>query len=243
MEPGNDKTRKAGNPLELNEMRARIEAVLFAHAEPLSTARLAEILEAEEELVERLLRRLADDCDEPGRGIQLIRLEDAWQLATKSECGEAVKKALDTRRNAPLSAAALEILAIIAYNQPVSRAFIDQVRGVDSSSSVAGLVEKGLIAEAGRLDLPGRPISYRTTDGFLRAFGITSLNELPPLHSDSMPEDESGLYALPDTLAGLEAAAEGPAGAEEETRALRGGAFIETAGGAAGLAGAEDDDT
>lgn len=223
--------------MEFNELRANIEAVLFAHGEPLSSARLAEILQAEQELVERLLFALRDDCEKNHRGVQLIRLEDAWQLATKSEYGEAVKKALDTRRNAPLSAAALEILAIIAYNQPVSRAFIDQVRGVDSSSSVAGLVEKGLIAEAGRLDLPGRPIAYRTTDGFLRAFGIASLGELPPLHSEGAPEDESGLYALPGALpqAGAD---EGPAG--EETKALRGGLFIEADGGAAGFAGEDD---
>lgn len=221
-------------------MRAHIEAVLFAHAEPLTAARLAEILEAEEELVERLLRALADDCEAEARGVQLIRLEDAWQLATKPASGEYVKKALDTRRNAPLSAAALEILAIIAYNQPVSRAFIDQVRGVDSSSSVAGLAEKGLIAEAGRLDLPGRPIAYRTTDAFLRAFGITSLSQLPPLHSEDAPEDEAGLYALPEGLAQLDMA--GGEDAESETAALRGGAFIEGEHGAAALAGAEEDE-
>jgi segregation and condensation protein B len=97
--------------------------------------------------------------------------------------GEAVKRALDHRRNTPLTAAALEVLAIIAYNQPVSRGFIEQVRGVGSSTTVALLAEKGLIAEAGRLDLPGRPIAFRTTDAFLRAFGILSLSQLPPLHT------------------------------------------------------------
>lgn len=219
-------------------MRAHIEAVLFAHAEPLTAARLAEILEAEEALVERLLLALSDDCEAEARGIQLIKLEDAWQLATKQGSGEFVKKALDTRRNAPLSAAALEILAIIAYNQPVSRAFIDQVRGVDSSSSVAGLAEKGLIAEAGRLDLPGRPIAYRTTDAFLRAFGITSLAQLPPLHTEA-PEDEAGLYALPE---GLDQLGLADGGEDNATTALRGGAFIEAEHGAAALAGAGEDD-
>ncbi len=233
-------------------MRANLEAVLFAHGEPLGTERLAEILGAETELVERLLRALADDCEAEERGVQLLRLEGAWQLATKAACGEAVKAALDTRRNAPLSPAALEVLAIVAYNQPVSRAFVDQVRGVDSSSSMAGLVEKGLIAEAGRLDLPGRPIAYRTTDAFLRSFGLASLGQLPPLHTDAEVEDESGLYALPEALSQMELdgsvggdGADLPEGGdgEPQTHALRGGAFIEGQHGAAALAGMEEDDS
>ena len=95
---------------------------------------------------------------------------------------------LDTRRSVPLGPAAMETLTVIAYNQPVSRAFIEQVRGVDSSSSVSGLLEKGLIEEAGRLDLPGRPVAFRTTDVFLRCFGLSSLDDLPPIHSG----EESG---------------------------------------------------
>ena len=114
----------------------------------------------------------------------LLQLEDRWQLATKNEFADEVRRALDKRRNAPLSPAALEVLAIIAYNQPVSRSFIEQVRGVDSSSTVQTLIQKGLIEEAGRLDLPGRPVSFRTTDVFLRTFGISSLSQLPPLHGD-----------------------------------------------------------
>jgi len=183
--------------LELKQLKAHLEAVLFAHAEPLTPARLADILEVEEPLLERLLLALRDGCEAEERGIQLIRLESGWQFATKSSSGEVVKKALDTRRNTPLTPAALEVLAIIAYNQPVSRAFIDQVRGVDSSHTLANLGEKELIAEAGRLDLPGRPIAYRTTDAFLRAFGIASLAELPPLHGDAAPGEADLFAALP----------------------------------------------
>ena len=225
--------------MDLNEVKAALEAVLFAHAEPLSTERLAGILEIEEPLCEKLLVALRDDCEASHRGVQLIRLEGAWQLATKESCGEAVKKALDTRRNTPLTPAALEVLAIVAYNQPVSRSFIEQVRQVaDSSSTISNLSEKGLIAEAGRLDLPGRPIAYRTTDAFLRAFGLNALSELPPLHPENPPEDESALYARPlaDAAGAFPDDEDGAFAPDAQTRALRGGAFIEGEGGEARLA-------
>lgn len=170
--------------MDLKQYRSAVEAMLFAHAEPLTSQKLAEVLEIEPPVVERLLYSLKDEYDKPDRGICLLQLEDRWQLATKNENSAFVKKILDTRRNVPLSPAALETLTIVAYNQPVSRSFIEQVRGVDSSSSVSSLVEKGLIEEAGRLDLPGRPVSFRTTDLFLRTFGLSSLAELPPLHGD-----------------------------------------------------------
>ena len=225
--------------MDLNSAKKAMEAVLFAYAEPLATERLADILGVEETLCERLLLSLKDECEAEHRGVQLIRLEGAWQLATKEECGDAVKKALDTRRNTPLTPAALEALAIIAYNQPVSRSFVEQVRGVDSSSTMGGLVEKGLIAESGRLDLPGKPIAYKTTDAFLRTFGIRSLTELPPLHTEEAPVDESVLYQYPEALpsgVGVAAVAED----EKPTQALRGGMYIEAEGGAAAFAGDED---
>lgn len=173
--------------MDLKQYRSAVEAMLFAHAEPLTAGKLAEVLEIEPAVVERLLYSLKDEYDRPERGICLLQLEDRWQLATKSSNSAFVKKIMDTRRNTPLSPAALETLTIVAYNQPVSRSFIEQVRGVDSSSSVSGLIEKGLIEEAGRLDLPGRPISFRTTDLFLRTFGLASISELPPLHGSSAP--------------------------------------------------------
>ncbi len=170
--------------MEKTEIEALLEAVLFAHAEPIGTPKLAAALELPESLVEAGLADLQARCARPESGLSLLCLDGRWQLATKNEYGSWVRKALDTRRAAPLTPAAMETLTVIAYNQPVSRAFIEQVRGVDSSSSVSGLLEKGLIEEAGRLDLPGRPVSFRTTDHFLRVFGLSSLDELPPIHAE-----------------------------------------------------------
>ena len=170
--------------MELRQTKAAMEAMLFAFAEPLSTERIAQVLEMDEETAQSILKDLARDYEEGERGMTLLRLEDRWQFATRTRFKDQVKKVLETRRAAPLSPAALEVLAIIAYNQPVSRSFIEQVRGVDSSSSVSGLLEKGLIEEAGRLDLPGRPVSFRTTDVFLRCFGLKSLEDLPDPHGN-----------------------------------------------------------
>lgn len=219
--------------MDLKTLKASIEAVLFAHAEPLSAGKLADLLETEPQLIEKLLLALRDDCENEERGIQLIQLEGAWQLASKAEHGDIIKKALDTRRNSPLTSAALEVLAIIAYNQPVSRSFIEQVRGVDSSTTVSNLVEKGLIGETGRLDLPGRPIAYGTTDAFLRSFGLSSLHELPPLHQEEQSSD-AGLYELPESAENF-AVEE-----QEKTRVLRGGSFIEAEGGAAARMGEDE---
>ncbi|MCL1830159.1 MAG: SMC-Scp complex subunit ScpB [Oscillospiraceae bacterium] len=157
-----------------------VEAVLFAMGEPISCEKIAESLEEQPELVEAAMLELMSDYDQRLAGICILQMENRYQLATRPTYVEFVRKALNTRRNTPLSTAAMETLAIIAYNQPVTRSFIEQVRGVDSSSSVSGLLDKGLVAEAGRLNLPGRPISFRTTDVFLRSFGMNSLEELPP---------------------------------------------------------------
>ena len=135
-----------------------LEAMLFAHAEPVEMERLADALRLSAAETEELLERLQKRYDEQESGFSLLRFgPDRWQMTTRPYYGEVVKRILDTRRNAPLSPAALEVLAVIAYNQPVSRSFIEQVRGVDSSSTVTKLLEKGLIEEAGRLDLPGKP--------------------------------------------------------------------------------------
>lgn len=172
--------------MDLKQYKAAIEAMLFAYAEPVSADKLANVLEIETSVVERLLMSIKDEYETSSHGIELLQLENEWQLATKSEYGDYIKAALDTRRNTPLTSAALEVLAIIAYNQPVSRSFIEQVRGVDSSSTVQTLLQKRLVEEAGRLDLPGRPVSFRTTDAFLRTFGIQSLSQLPSLHDDDV---------------------------------------------------------
>ena len=163
-----------------------LEAMLFAHAEPVEVERLADAMRLSVAETESLLERLQTRYDEEERGFALLRFgPDRWQMATRPYYGEMVKRILDTRRNAPLSPAALEVLAVIAYNQPVSRSFIEQVRGVDSSSTVAKLLEKGLIEEAGRLDLPGKPVAFQVTDTFLRVFGLRGLQDLPPLHDEA----------------------------------------------------------
>jgi len=169
--------------VNLQTLKGAVEAVLFAVGEPVAADKIAEAVSGEKREVLLILRDLKEEYDRDGRGFCLLQFDDRYQLATMPAYGEAVQKALDTRRNAPLSQAALEVLAIVAYNQPVSRSFIDQIRGVDSSSPVQSLLTKNLICEAGRLDLPGRPISFKTTDNFLRCFGLPSVDSLPPVHS------------------------------------------------------------
>lgn len=171
--------------MDLKHYKGAVEAVLFAYGEPVSACRIANAIGIEEAVVIRLLNSLRDELEQDEHGLTLLQLEDRYQLSTKPKFGDYIKTAIDTRRNVPLSPAALEVLAIIAYNQPVSRSFIEQVRGVDSSSTVQTLVQKGLVEEAGRLDLPGKPISFKTTDVFLRTFGLSSLADLPPLHDES----------------------------------------------------------
>ena len=170
------------------KIRAAVEAMLFAYAEPISAEKLAQALQVPLASVEPTLEDLRVRYAREDSGLCLLHLNTHWQLATKADFAECVRRVMDTRRSAPLGPAAMETLTVIAYNQPVSRAFIEQVRGVDSSSSVSSLLEKGLIEEAGRLDLPGRPVAFRTTDVFLRCFGLSSLDDLPPIHS----ETESG---------------------------------------------------
>lgn len=167
--------------MKLNEALAVIEAVLFAHGDPISLEKLSEATEIDADELPKLIDQLERGYNVRESGLRILRLNDGYQLATRQEYGDAVKKALETKRQAPLSQAAMESLAIIAYNQPVTKAFVEQVRGIDSGSVVNTLVERGLLEEAERLELPGRPIAYRTTDTFLRCFGLSSLAELPPI--------------------------------------------------------------
>ena len=162
-----------------NETLATLEAVLFACGGPVESERLRELLGLTAEELTQATDKLREALDAGERGIQLIRVETAYQLCTKPFVAETVKKALELRKSPPLSKAALEVLAIVAYNQPVTRSFIEMVRGVDSSSIVASLCDKGLIAERGVLDAPGRPTLFGTTEAFLRCFGLDSLQDLP----------------------------------------------------------------
>lgn len=153
-----------------NNIIAKLEAMLFASGEPVEAARLAEVLELDIESVTKMLAHLGDLYDDRHSGICLVRIDGKYQLCTREEYGDDVRALLEIKKNTPLSQAAFEVLAIIAYNKTVTKSFIEQIRGVDCSGSVANLVQKGLIEEKGRLDLPGRPLVYGTTDRFLRCF-------------------------------------------------------------------------
>lgn len=158
-----------------------LEAMLFAAGDPVEAGKLADVLELDIETVEKLLGTLGAQYDEQNSGLMLIRIDNKYQLCTREVFSENVRKLMEIRKNAPLSNAAFEVLAIIAYNKTVTRSFIEQVRGVDCSGPVSSLVQKGLIEEKGRLDLPGRPLIYGTTDRFLRCFSLNSLDDLPEL--------------------------------------------------------------
>ena len=174
------------------QLESAVLAVLFAVGEPLAPSRLAEALETKEEVVRSLLEHLRDTLEAQAGAFQILNLNGQYQLATREEHTGLIRRVMNQRRSVPLSQAALEVLAAVAYNQPVTRAYVEQVRGVDSSSIIASLVEKGLLEEAGRLELPGRPICYQTTPNFLRTFGLSYLEELPltePAPGDDLPED------------------------------------------------------
>lgn len=158
-----------------------LEAMLFAAGDPVEAGKLADVLELDIETVEKLLGTLGAQYDERNSGLMLIRIDNKYQLCTREVFSENVRKLMEIRKNSPLSNAAFEVLAIIAYNKSVTRSFIEQVRGVDCSGPVSSLVQKGLIEEKGRLDLPGRPLIYGTTDRFLRCFSLNSLDDLPEL--------------------------------------------------------------
>jgi segregation and condensation protein B len=164
-----------------NQGVAIVEALLFASGEPISAERIAAAAKIDVTLTEKLIRELEDRFESVDSALTVLRLDNAYQLAVRRDFYEYIRGAFDQKRIQPLSQAALEALTIIAYNQPVTKSFVEHVRGVDSSSLINTLAEKGLLEEAGRLDVPGKPIAYRTTDVFLRAFGIESLADLPPI--------------------------------------------------------------
>ena len=163
------------------ELTSALEAILFASGESIPAARLSLVLGASEDEVFRSAEELAQSYESGHRGIRLLRLEDKLQLCSAPEYAPYIARALEQRKPAQLSQSALETLAVVAYFQPVTRAYIDQVRGVDSSYTVSTLLERGLVEVAGRLDVPGRPSLLKTTDVFLRTMGIRSLDELPRL--------------------------------------------------------------
>ena len=188
---------------QINDLEAAVEAILFAAGYPVKYEKIAEVLGLDLENTKKLIEHMSERYNAPEArgGLNLLLFPDTCQLCTKEVFAPYIREALGIRRGGNLSASSMEVLAIVAYNQPVTRSFIDQVRGVDSSYAVSSLIDKALISSCGRLDAPGRPMLYATTDKFLRVFGLTSLSELPateimlPPKEDTpmLPEDDSQL--------------------------------------------------
>lgn len=176
--------------MELKELESVIEGILFASGDPVGVERICMTLEQDRETVDAVCQRLADRYSYERRGIRLVHLDNCWQMCSSPEHAEAIRKTFENRKPAKLSQPALEVLAIIAYFQPVTRAYVDQVRGVDSSYTMGLLQERELIEECGRLAVPGRPMQFRTTKTFLRTFGMSSLAELPELPSTSAEDGQ-----------------------------------------------------
>lgn len=188
--------------MEYKELSAAVEAILFASGDPVPAERIAQVLGADVQQVFAAADVLANDLAAQGRGVRLLRLEDDLQLVSAPDYAQVITQALEQRRPPRLSPAALEVLAIVAYFQPVTRAYIDQIRGVDSSYTVGVLCERGLIEAAGKLEVPGRPTLYRTGDVFLRTMNIRSLSELPTLPDVATDE---GIIALQNKIEALQA--------------------------------------
>ncbi len=184
--------------MEFEQLKRAIEAILFAAGECVEVSRMAMALETDPDEVRQAADKLMDLYSYERRGVRIIRLENAYQMVSSGEMADYVTKALETRKPPKLSSAQLESLTIIAYYQPATKAMVEQIRGVDSSYSISALLNKRLICEAGRLNVPGRPIQYATTPDFLRTFGLSTLEELPEiervsfglLESDETPSEE-----------------------------------------------------
>ncbi len=174
--------------MEREELQRAIEAILFASGERIDIQRLAYVFETDPGEVEKAADALSNTYAFERRGIRILKLEKGYQMVSAGDMAEYVTKALETRKPPKLSSSQLETLTIIAYYQPATKAMVEQIRGVDSAYSVAALMNKKLIEEAGRLNVPGRPIQYKTTPDFLRTFGISSLEELPPIDKISFGE-------------------------------------------------------
>lgn len=174
--------------MESRDLQRAIEAVLFAAGEPVEISRLSHVLSTDENEVISAAEELANEFAFQRRGIRIVRLEDSFQMVSSGEMADFITAALETRKPPKLSSSQLETLTIIAYYQPATKALVEQIRGVDSAYSVSALLNKKLIEEAGRLNVPGRPIQYRTTPDFLRTFGLSSLEELPPIDKVAIGE-------------------------------------------------------
>ncbi len=178
--------------MEKEDIYGAIEAILFASGTPVETDRIANALELDTATVTGCINELIEKYSNQKSGIKIIRVNKSIQMCSNKEYGAYVRKVMDMKKNTPLSQAAMEVLAVVAYNQPVTKAFVEQVRGVDCSGVIGSLCVKGLIEEKGRLELPGRPLLYGTTEHFLRCFSLENLDGLPPLPNPSEDSSEEG---------------------------------------------------
>lgn len=188
----------------IDDMRSAAEAILFACGDAIETERIAQALGVDSPTAEKVLKSLSDKLDENGSGLCVLKLGNMHQLCARAQYAELIRDVLETKKNTPLSPAAFEVLAVVAYNQPVTKAFIEQIRGVDCSGVLATLSQRGLIQEMGRLDLPGRPLIYGTTPEFLRCFCLSSLADLPELPDRQKGEDSGDVQLSFSSLAAEE---------------------------------------
>ena len=183
--------------MEPEELERAVEAVLFAAGEPVELKRLSQAIGCEVAEARDAAHSLADRLAFERRGVRVVRLNDAFQMCSAGEMGDMVARALETRKPPKLSSSQLETLTIIAYYQPATKAMVEQLRGVDSAYSITALLNKKLIEECGRLNVPGRPIQYRTTPAFLRTFGLNSLEDLPELELAELHPQEQLIMEEP----------------------------------------------
>lgn len=202
--------------MEINKLKSIIEAILFAAGRPVTKNEMVLALEISEEDVENIIQNMQEEYKNENRGMELIKVEDSYQLCTKKELYEYVYPVLDKRNKPNLSNAALETLSIIAYNPKITRAEIEAIRGVSADACVYKLLEYGLIEEAGKIDLPGKPMSYKTTNEFLRMFGYSSLEDLPELPRYKL--DENKQIVIDDLIEEKEQEAPEPSEREEENK-------------------------
>lgn len=192
------KTAEEVSPLDIHDVDKAIEAILYAAGYPVTYEKLSLVIGLSQRDIRRFVEHMAAGYED--RGIQLLMYPDACQLCTKEAYAPYIREALGIRRGGNLSASSMEVLAVVAYNQPVTRAFVDTVRGVDSSYAVSSLLDKGLIEACGRLDAPGRPMLYATTDKFLRVFGLSTLADLPETEALGVAEAAMNDRAIPLTI-------------------------------------------
>ena len=197
--------------MEHEELQRAIEAILFAAGERIEIARLTAVLETDPSDIEKAVDALADELAFNRRGIRILKLEKGYQMVSSGEMADYITAALETRKPPKLSSSQLEALTIVAYYQPATKAMVEQIRGVDSSYSIGALLNKKLIEDAGRLNVPGRPILYRTTPNFLRTFGLSSLDELPEIEKVSLGEPiiaDEDQQSIPEVTGEAQAAEE-----------------------------------